>query len=677
MCRFLAAGGSFLEGFMTLTKSRFVLATECATKLYYKDNPSLYVDRSLEDDFLLALAEGGFQVGALARVGFEGGVLIDRGTLEERLQRTTELLQRNDVTIFEAVIRAGELLVIVDVLRKRGTDVDLMEVKAKSYAAAVDGDLRSKGDRTLSDGFMKYLYDIAFQFYVFRLAWPALSAHPYLVLVNKASRTSVDGLNARFKIRRTADNRSTIEVAAGTDAKSIGDPLLFGLPVHEQVDELLAGRLLVGDEMLPFAQAVDKLKHAHLTNERIWSPPGAHCADCQFRAAPDGERRSGFRECWGQAFKWREADFAEPTVLDLWDFKRKADVMRVGRLKLRDLTDDDVGGGTARHRNGGMSRNARRRLQVSFAREGRSDDSFDALGFAKEMRGWTWPLNFIDFETCMVAVPFTRGRRPYEQIAFQFSHHVKQKDGRVEHASQFIDATPGRFPNYGFVRALHQALTKNGGSIFRWHYHENKVLRAIRDQLEVEPDHAVPDRDVLIEFIDSITQSPSGKGKKVIEGPRNMVDLCEVAMRYYFDPATHGSSSLKKVLPALMRTSTWLRQRYGAPVYGIGCEIPSLNFAEAMTWWQQKDGQVVDPYGLLPPIFADLGLGVADQDRLEWALPEKLRDGGAAMTAYARLQFEGMPADARKRVEDALLKYCELDTLAMVMAVEAWEARLS
>ena len=56
-------------------------------------------------------------------------------------------------------------------------------------------------------------------------------------------------------------------------------------------------------------------------------------------------------------------------------------------------------------------------------------------------------------------------------------------------------------------------------------------------------------------------------------------------------------------------------------------------------------------------------------------LPE-LREGGAAMAAYARLQFEDLSAVQRRAIEAALRRYCELDTLAMVMAVQAWSAWL-
>jgi hypothetical protein len=42
------------------------------------------------------------------------------------------------------------------------------------------------------------------------------------------------------------------------------------------------------------------------------------------------------------------------------------------------------------------------------------------------------------------------------------------------------------------------------------------------------------------------------------------------------------------------------------------------------------------------------------------------------MTAYSRLQFEKLKTTLRKEIESALLRYCELDTLAMVMIYEGW-----
>ncbi len=51
---------------------------------------------------------------------------------------------------------------------------------------------------------------------------------------------------------------------------------------------------------------------------------------------------------------------------------------------------------------------------------------------------------------------------------------------------------------------------------------------------------------------------------------------------------------------------------------------------------------------------------------------KKVDDGGAATIAYAKLQFFDLPDAEREAVRTALLRYCELDTLAMVMLYEYW-----
>ena len=55
---------------------------------------------------------------------------------------------------------------------------------------------------------------------------------------------------------------------------------------------------------------------------------------------------------------------------------------------------------------------------------------------------------------------------------------------------------------------------------------------------------------------------------------------------------------------------------------------------------------------------------------------EELKEGGAAMTAYCRMQFTEMSDYERDMLKAALLKYCELDTFAMVMIYEAWREML-
>ena len=94
-------------------------------------------------------------------------------------------------------------------------------------------------------------------------------------------------------------------------------------------------------------------------------------------------------------------------------------------------------------------------------------------------------------------------------------------------------------------------------------------------------------------------------------------------------------------------------------------EIVSLNF-ENQPWLNVEDGKVSNPYDLLPKIYE----GSSDSTLEFFSGDDALKDGGAAMTAYAAIQYVEMQAFEREAVRRALLKYCELDTLAMVMLYE-------
>ena len=65
---------------------------------------------------------------------------------------------------------------------------------------------------------------------------------------------------------------------------------------------------------------------------------------------------------------------------------------------------------------------------------------------------------------------------------------------------------------------------------------------------------------------------------------------------------------------------------------------------------------------------------ISDRDMQILSDDNQLNDGGAALTAYGRMQFEEMSDYERNEIRNALLKYCELDTMAMVMIYEEWKA---
>src|SRR4051812_22549672 len=101
-----------------LTKSRFKVAYECPTRLFYLDKPDEYGNNDLNNAFLKSLAEGGFQVGALAKLYYPGGVEIETLDADQAVAQTQQLLKQERVTIYEAAIRIDQCLIRIDILRK-------------------------------------------------------------------------------------------------------------------------------------------------------------------------------------------------------------------------------------------------------------------------------------------------------------------------------------------------------------------------------------------------------------------------------------------------------------------------------------------------------------------------------------------------------------------------------
>jgi hypothetical protein len=59
-----------------LTKSRFKLGLECPNKLFYTGKKE-YANQKQNNPFLMALAEGGFQVEEYARMHYPEGIMIN------------------------------------------------------------------------------------------------------------------------------------------------------------------------------------------------------------------------------------------------------------------------------------------------------------------------------------------------------------------------------------------------------------------------------------------------------------------------------------------------------------------------------------------------------------------------------------------------------------------------
>lgn len=684
-----------------LTKSAFKIALSCPQKLYYYGRPDEYENANANDEFLESLAEGGFQVGELAKIYCDVPDDCDLKDImghEESLKRTRELMMQDKVNIAEAAFCHGNLFVRVDILKKDGNNIELIEVKAKSWNPETDKFISSKPKGAVVSGIRPYVYDVAFQKYVVCQALgSAYRVKAFLMMADKSKRADIDGLNQLFKIEKNQQGRaeavmvpdarqridhSNVQVVTPFDVDELCDTIIAGETTEQTTDK---NPTCMGMRFVPFIHWVaDYYCKGLRCPDRV--ELAGKCLKCEFHCIADSDKKDGKRECW--LTQVTEDDYEHrPLIATLNGSSlstNRGKWVSEGKYFMDQLTETELKTFNEKTPDApGLDDYQRKWLQIGmetknegilsrFREHLNGNIYLDVDGLRAEMAKWKYPLHMIDFETTAVALPYYIGMKPYEQVAFQFSHHIIYEDGRIEHAGQYLNEDVTKFPNFEFVRELRRQLSQDEGTIFRYATHENSILRAIAGQLA---DSNERDKDELIAFIRSITHEKDKNHNLVYQGERDMVDLLQVVKRYFYQlDEMHGSNSIKQVLPAVLNSSQYLKQKYSQPIYGS--QIPSCNIKETepLAWIKlEADGHVDSPYHQLPSVGALIGMSEEEMEQMEQLSTDEkdfeVANGGAALTAYNKLMFcEGQGMNDALR--QALLRYCELDTMSMVFI---WE----
>ncbi len=482
--------------------------------------------------------------------------------------------------------------------------------------------------------------------------------------MDKSRKVSIDGLNQMFYIKKDDPRRVHVRKSEITEDQVVEQRLLISINTDSAVNYILSRFQSLDSGGQPFNQRVEILSKKYKGDERIMEGLGVKCKKCEFKPSNSlktGSKKSGFHECWQLMADFKEEDFKKPNILNIWNFNKRDAFIQAGKYFKDQVTTADLGASTPKSKTG-LTRSDRQALQIEKAVKNDLGCYADISNLSEEILKWKYPLHFIDFETTSVAIPFNKDMRPYAQVAFQYSHHIVHENGVIEHHGQWLNSSPGYFPNFDFARSLKAELIKDEGTIFRYSPHENTILNAIINQLEESNES---DKATLVHWLKSITKSTLSSTSQW-SGERNMVDLMDIVLRFYYNPLTRGSNSLKDLLPAILNSSSYLKEKYSKPIYGT--DIKSLNFSEQVWITLDGNGVVINPYDKLPLIHE----GISNELLDDMITDEEMGivDGGAAMIAYSKMQFTTMNEEERERIVRSLLKYCELDSFAMVLL---WE----
>lgn len=148
----------------------------------------------------------------------------------------------------------------------------------------------------------------------------------------------------------------------------------------------------------------------------------------------------------------------------------------------------------------------------------------DVEAFRAGLAKWPFPRTWLDFETIAFTIPRWIGTRPFEQVPFQFSAHVAQEDGTVEHV-EFL-SLDGKDPRASCARTLIERLPMTGAIItYNASFERSRILDLAR-------------------FCPDLAEQLQAQASRII-------DLLPLTRANWYHRDQRGSWSIKAVLPTV------------------------------------------------------------------------------------------------------------------------------
>ena len=662
------ASAAACTGKAILTKSAYMATRHCPTKLFYLMNPSTFTNAQTSDTFLHDLAAAGHLVGKLGRLhyrsrrrqGLDGGI---GSTLRFEVEASCAAFQH----LPRLHCRVDIVLTAPNV--NGGTSHKLIEVKRKVYDSRLTASeqlLGKRGDK-LASAFEPLVHDVAFQKHVYVQSLgatlkPLDTVECYLLLPDR-SKVSPPDLSPYRLLHSIVEVDDDDDLDSSTATSKPSNPpllpsldLLTLVDVSSHVDALLPSLLSLSSPLSVLGRHLPN--YGESPDLSLRHPPSitSLCASCQFRS-DSSPSSSGVHQCFTSASSLPSSLItSRQTVLDLHGFRGKDRLLASGVYKLEDVKPEHLKSKSAKKSTpllyDELTSERRMQLQISG-----SSSLICPTYLRTMMSSWKYPLHLIDFETSLPVLPYFPSTSPSSFVAFQFSHHTLSAEGVVSHKGSFLSVRPDSgSPNVAFLRELRRQLEGDDGTVMMWSAHERTVLRAIgrQDLADERLEGKRGEFESLKSFFDDLTEQG---------GKRTMVDLKDVAVKGYWCRESQGSSSLKRLLPPTITRSPFLRDKYGLKNI-LELKNSPLKYEDLLCL--VAGGDRVPPS--TPPQSSSFEF-VDDEE-------SAIADGGAAATAYAHIQSGCAPLAVVERMEAELLRYCELDTLAMAMILEAWRAEL-
>lgn len=620
------------------TKHLFGAGLECPTKLYYYAQN--YPENKEGKPFIEHAIYNNRLLKALARSAYPQGIFIDGDSIPKAAAQTHQHLQQQEVVLFDAIFEWQEMMARLPIIHKKGDHVTAFYVRTKAFNSRKHR-LTDKSGR-INSKWRKYLLDFSYQTYLVQKNWPEATIQSFLVMPEKLGHAHTDHLPHLLNPLNKTDVSESVS--------SANQELLAKLDVTDLVTEIWTEPNFA-EEHLPqktFENTLLYLQDLYFNGSKEEPEIGLKCKSCEFRTElkrVEQGTKSGFNECWKPAMDSKNP--SKHHVFDLIGPGTNQWVMN-GVYDQQNVSLDDVFSIKSIVKGKGrISHEMRQALQIHKVKGEDVPEEIYRPAIFCELDRWQYPLHFLDFEAGNYAVPVRKNQTPYDLVVFQFSCHTLFDDGSWKHY-QWIDDLQGDYASFEMVRNLMNVPEITKGTIVQYSDFERNALKVIRRELMNEPE-LIADANQLIEWIETIIHRNDSSHKT----PPYIADLSRLVKNFYYNCEMGNSLSVKDVLRSVMSHSDFLKEKYSLP-------YSSHNFDNIIWWQNDGKGGARNPYKIL--------METGDSP---------IRRGTEAMVVYGKLIAQQNGIERLEAYQNALLKYCELDTLAMVMIFEHWRQKMS
>ncbi|MBK8844237.1 MAG: hypothetical protein IPO33_16100 [Saprospiraceae bacterium] len=201
-----------------LSKSDFKIASTCPKKLIYKK--ASYKTKNDENEYMEMLAKGGHIVSKYAQLMYPDAIEINTESLEKGHEKTKQLLEENEnIILFEATFISDGKVVRADILEKVGNVLNIIEVKSKSHDDEED---KAKAIKKQKEN----IEDVTYQTLVVKELYPEYDIHSFLLLPDKAKRTTIEGLAGWFSSTEMIEEQFEMDELPARNGGNIKRPVI-------------------------------------------------------------------------------------------------------------------------------------------------------------------------------------------------------------------------------------------------------------------------------------------------------------------------------------------------------------------------------------------------------------------------------------------------------------------